>query len=262
MTPDPASRRDNGLVAAEWAALVDVAPRLSAQLLVKLAEAGVAAYVEAAALLDERSLDRLWVDPGRAAAARTVVSALFAGLPVDDDPAALVRPVPRDSAERVLSPPVLLASQRPEAPNDDEIFRQIVAGYAATAPEPPTRRAVREEGDGAAEPPRRRRTDPPAADASIDPLPAWLEPDELEPEAEDHFIPPPPPPLRWFQPRTLLAALGIVLGLLAVFAPALVQLPDSNGSRVLGMVLLASGAGALVWWMRDRTDGPDDGAVV
>jgi hypothetical protein len=266
VSSDPASRRDNGLVAAEWAALVDLDPRLSADLLSRLAEAGVAAYVEPVAL---PALDRLWVDPERADAARTVVSALHAGLDPADDPGR-IRPVPDDDALRALAPPQLAPPEPGPLPLDeDALFHQIVAGYSATAEEPLTRWPAHEDlTDGRPEawPPRRRKSDrvvpPPPPVEPVEALPGWLEPDELEPEEDDHFVPPPPPPVRWFHPRTLLALLGVVLGILAVFVPALLQLPDSNGSRILGTVLMLSGAGGLIWWMRDSFTGPDDGAIV
>src|SRR6476661_3578960 len=107
----PDGRRDNGLQAPEWGALVDVDPRLSEALLDSLAAEGVAAYVEPATDLDswtraaslpKRPLDRLWVDPAQAELARGVVSSEVADLTAllaEDEPGAtaagLVRPVPR-----------------------------------------------------------------------------------------------------------------------------------------------------------------------
>lgn len=295
MSQDPASRRDNGLVAAAWGALVDVDPELSTDLLSRLAAAGVAAYVEPVVL---PALDRLWVDPERADAARLVVRALYADLEPDVDGADLIRPVPDDPQLRSLAPPDLVPNdlapteqapteQAPteRAPTDqaapdpalppavtpldeDALFQEIVAGYSQTAPEPIRRwPAIEDLPDP--QPPRRRKNDQskidqpdPPPPPAVEPIPDWLEPDALEPDEDDHYVPPPPPPLRWFQARTLLATAGIVLGILAIFIPWLIQLPDSNGSRVLGTVLMLSGVGALIWWMRDSFTGPDDGAVV
>ncbi len=61
----------------------------------------------------------------------------------------------------------------------------------------------------------------------------------------------------------MAAVAAVLLGLLVLFAPGVVGLPDSRTYGVAGLVLLGGGATALVWWMRDGDDGgPDDGAVV
>lgn len=291
--PGP-SKRDNGLPSAEWGALVDVDPRLSEALLDSLAAVGVPAYVEPARDIDtvsratthpKRPLDRLWVDPDREGQARDIVSAELADLTTllaEDEPGAtahgLVRPVPRAAAARVLRPPVL--PEPPTGPpvlDDDEMFRQIVAGFAAEAPDPVPRWPVAEDADPVtrSDPPRRRRAD---ADAEPDPdvgtgpgagpprpagLPGWIEPAPVEDEG--HFVPPPPPPLPVVRPRTAGAVLMLLLGLVLLFAPGLVRLSDTSGVLLLGLVLTGGGAFLLVWWMRDAppTDsGPDDGAVV
>ena len=85
----PSGRRDNGLQAADWGALVDLDPRLSEALLSSLASADVPAFVEPAAgsdawtraaQLPDRPLHRLWVDPTKADTARSVVAAEVADL--------------------------------------------------------------------------------------------------------------------------------------------------------------------------------------
>lgn len=304
--PGP-SKRDNGLPSAEWGALVDVDPRLSGALLDSLAAFGVPAYVEPARDVDtvsratthpKRPLDRLWVDPDREGQARDIVSAELADLTMllaEEEPGAtahgLVRPVPRSAAARVLRPPVL--PEPPTAPpvlDDDEVFRQIVAGFAAEAPDPVPRWPVIEDVDptNRSGPHRRRRSDPSAdpsagsgtgagtrpelASPGSDPdaelerpaaLPGWLEPAPIEDEG--HFVPPAPPPLPMIRPRTAGAVLMLLLGLVLVFGPGLVRLSDTSGVLLLGLVLTGGGASLLVWWMRDAppTDsGPDDGAVV
>jgi len=199
--PPGAGRRGNGLPAAEWGALVDLDPRLSEALLSSLAAEGVAAFVEPAAGVDtvsraaslpKRPLDRLWVDPARAEQARVVVTAEVADLSAllaEDEPGAtahgLVRPVPRTAATRVLAPPQLPDPPRRDgapptsgAPaelplDDDEAFRQIIAGFSTeVAPQVPPW-PVAEDLPGAARarpapepgaPPYRRRTDPPRPD--------------------------------------------------------------------------------------------------
>jgi hypothetical protein len=330
MDPSPARgpsphRRGNGLPSADWGALVDLDPRLSEGLLERLAAAGVAAYVEPAGGTPDtlsravqvpgRPLDRLWVDPARADAAREVVGAEVADLSAllgEQEPGAtahgLVQPVPRTAARRVLTPPPLpgppvsRATPPPASPDagaagapsgrpapgpvdDDEAWRLIVEGFdkSADSPVPPwpveedvdarrARPAAGPRADSGAPPaederPRRqlrRRTDPPApVDPKQEALPGWVEPAALPDEGG--YVPPPPPPVPRVQPRKLLAAASIVLGLLLLFAPGVLNQGATTGVGLLGLVLFAGGAGALVWWMRDAppTDrGPDDGAVV
>lgn len=279
--PDPGpSRRSNGLPSAEWGALVDLDPRLSEALLESLAAVGVPAYVEPARDVDtvsratthpKRPLDRLWVDPDRAGQARDVVSAELADLTAllaEDEPGAtaygLVRPVPRTAASRVLTPPVL--PEPPAGPpvlDDDELFRQIVAGFELDGTDEVPRWPANEDLDSPApehrpEPRRRRRTDSPEGE-----LPGWVEPAPIEDEG--HFEPPPAPPVPRLRGRTTAAVAMLLLGLVLLFIPWLVGLSDTNGVLLLGLVLTGGGAGLLVWWMRDAppTDsGPDDGAVV
>ena len=290
-SPDPRGRRANGLAAADWGALVDLDPRLSEGLLERLAQAGVAAYVEPAAAVDTvhravvmpgRPLDRLWVDPSRADSAREVVASEVADLTAllaEDEPGAtahgLVQPVPRNSARRVLSPPVLpqppargtpAAVPGPPPPlSDDDVFAQIVAGFDAEPAGPARHWPAAEDLPVAAPPeqtaPRRRRSDQPAEPPGPA-LPAWMESQAFEDES--HYIPPPPPPVPRIRARTLAALLSVVLGVLVLFAPRVLRLSATQGVALLGMALLAGGAGALIWWMRDSsTDrGPDDGAIV
>ena len=298
-SPTP-GRRSNGLSSAEWGALVDLDPRLSEALLESLAAEGVAAFVEPAAGVDtvsravslpKRPLDRLWVDPARADRARVVVAAEVADLSAllaEDEPGAtaheLVRPVPRTAAVRVLAPPELPDPPRPPAENaqspgplpldDDEIFRQIVAGFATDVADEVPPWPAAEDLDAAAPPPRRTPdpVDPPAsrsrrrtdADADADDaLPGWLEPAALEDDG--HFVPPPPPPVPRVRLRTAGASLLLALGLVLLFVPELVRQQATSGVLLLGLVMTAGGAGLLVWWMRDAPpddSGPDHGAVV
>ena len=291
--PTP-GRRDNGLGSAEWGALVDVDPRLSEALLDSLAAEGVPAYVEPALGIDtvsratthpSRPLDRLWVDPARADLARGVVAGEVADLTAllaEEEPGAtahgLVHPVPRSAAIRVLAPPVLPGRSAPvppavdpplpARPDDDEVFRQIVAGFGTTSSDPVSRWPVAEDLDP--RPPRRtlppgpvtphRRRHDEVTDAA---LPGWLEPDALPDEG--HYVPPPPPPVPRLRLRTVASVALMVLGLMLIFVPGLLRLSDTSGVLVLGMACATGGAALLVHGMRDAppTDrGPDDGAVV
>jgi hypothetical protein len=281
-------RRDNGLQSADWGALVDVDPRLSEALLSKLAEAGVAAYVEPAlgsntftraATHPERPLDRLWVDPERAETAREVVGAEVADLTTllaEQEPGAtahgLVHPVPRSAARRVLPPPVLPA--KPSVDPDEE-FRRIVEGYGrdTSSPVPPWpvsedvepegRRLFPDRPERSADegfPRRRRRTDEPD-----DALPDWVEPEALEDDG--HYVPPPPPPVPRLAPQKIGAVAAVLLGIALLFVPSIVDAFQLSPAGVFffGVTLVLAGSAALIYLMRDAppTDsGPDDGAVV
>jgi hypothetical protein len=274
-------RRSNGLPSAEWGALVDLDPRLSEALLDSLAAEGVAAYVEPArdvdsstraSVLPKRPLDRLWVDPAQADLARGVVTSEVADLSAllaETEPGmtahGLVRPVPRSAATRVLQPPDLPATPAaaPAARDEDELFRQIVAGFAAEAADPVPRWPVSEDLTDQPPPPSptpsRRRTDR----TDDEGLPGWVEPAALEDES--HFEPPAPPKIPRPRPRTVLAFVMVLLGMAVLFAPYQVGLDDSPLFVLLGLLLTTGGAALLVVWMRDAppTDsGPDDGAVV
>jgi hypothetical protein len=141
-------------------------------------------------------------------------------------------------------------------------------------PPPPAPGSASPPGPGAVpDPPQRRRSDPPVT-RSAPPTPPARPPstgagaprDWVAAEAGDddgHFVPPPPPPVPRIRLRTLAAVLAVLLGLVALFVPGLLGLPATSGVGVLGLLLLAGGAGALVWSMHDSPDGgPDDGAVV
>lgn len=266
MTTGQPGRRDNGLAAADWGALVDLDPRLSDSLLERLAGAGVAAYVEPAGGVDtmhrgvtlpDRPLDRLWVDVSRAEAARTVITALGGELDGQD----LVRAVPRGSARRVLAPPKLGPAHDPT--QDDAAFQQIVEGFHTSSSDPVPSWPV-EEDVGLSTTPDTPTVEPPPHRRRRDDLPDWVEPEEIEPDEDDHYVPPPPPPLKRFKVTTVVFVGAVLLGVIAAFTPGLVGLPDGNDSRLLGMLLIAAGAGMLVLSLHEGSsdDDPDDGAVV
>jgi hypothetical protein len=129
---------------------------------------------------------------------------------------------------------------RPEPGDEDAAWRDIVAHYG-------DRPALDEE------PPPERPPAPPA-DEPRD----WVEPDE-----EDHFVPPPPAPV----PRPTGIRLAAWLGLFGAPALALVlivlgvTLPSWIG--LLLITWFVGGFGYLVATMRkDAGDGWDDGAVL
>ena len=264
-----------------------------------------------ATVLPKRPLDRLWVDPAQADVARGVVSSEVADLTAllaEEQPGmtahGLVRPVPRTAATRVLPPPELperptrLSAERlepqpqpqPEAGSeagsgsesppatlsDDEIFRQIVAGFDDEVADPVARWPVAEDlgeqaGDRRSDPAPHRADDTekapkPAADndtTNEGELPDWVEPAALEDHG--HYVPPPPPPFPKLRLRTLGALLMCLVGLVLLFIPFRVGLSDDVITTLFGLVLLTGGAALLVASMRDAPStgsGPDDGAVV
>lgn len=310
--PDPPSpsgrgRRSNGLPATDWGALVDLDPRLSEALLASLGAAGVAAYVEPARGEDTfsraaqhppRPLDRLWVDPGHADAARQVVTAEVADLTsllAETDPGAtahgFVHAVPRTAAARVLPPPTLpdppakqprpgkpetpSSSGSPEPDDPDEAWRQIVEGYhreaaGPVAPwpvsedlDPPTRPHLPSRPERTGEPPAASAPPPAPAPGSRSDLPGWVEPAALDDEG--HYVPPPPPPVPRLAPKKIAAALTLLVGFVLMFAPGLLLQPSTSGVAIFGMLLTVGGAAAMIYLMRDAPpadSGPDNGAVV
>ncbi len=157
---------------------------------------------------------------------------------------------------------------------DDELFRQIVAGFAEGSSDPvprwPVSEDVGEEGrqaggertHGSDEGPR-----PPYAGSTELPeeqgLPGWLEPEPVEDDG--HFVPPEPPRVPRPRARTVIATLILLAGLAVLFVPFRVGLDDSSVSMLLGMVMTGGGAALLVTGMRDAPGGdddPDGGAVV
>jgi len=129
--------------------------------------------------------------------------------------------------------------------DEDELFKQIVAGFGDVPEAEPSSRPTAESADPQPE----------------EGLPGWLEPDAL---ADDgHYVPPPPPKVPRFRVRTIAATLMVLLGLVILFAPGVVGLDNSSIYLLIGLMLAGGGAGLLISWMRDAPpDDVDDGAVV
>lgn len=274
--------RSNGLVAAAYAPIADLDPRVATSLLDDLAELGIAAYAKpvepSTSVGFERSdfrvsvRDRLYVDVSASAQVRDLVAAQDQDLVYD---------------------------------NDDLAWAQLVAGFdqpldTAVAPWPPQEdvdatpeSAVEGDGAGSSEgfPFTDRRREHgwtglsrrlPPADAAP---PAYSETGDAEQEQEpqhrrrddsqaespgvveqDHlFVPDPPPPLPKLAPYKQLAWMGLIGGpalllfsaLLGVLLPVWVMLP-----AVLGFI---GGFVTLIVTMDQRNDGDwssGNGAVV
>jgi hypothetical protein len=287
-------RRDNGLVAAQYAPAGDVDPRVGEHLLDVLALEGIAAYlrpssdlhpVTRSTLLPKLPTDRLYVDRAHVGTARAYLARLAREERESEAHAAEAR-----AAEQTRTAHTVEArtdatngedddsAQRPE-PTADEVelaFAEIVAGYGRTAP-PPRLRRIDDSDDIDAVPTVDQRPVQPAPQPygrSAEPAeqPSLL--DGLDtfgaglPDAEDEqFVPPEPPPV----PRpSLPAALGVIgmVGGLAVFLkPDLLPFLADRIAMFLGFAAVVSGFGTLIWRLRPGDDDedqadPDDGARV
>ena len=241
--------RGNGLTAASYVALADLAPPVADALLETLRREAIAAYaapaadrpVVAPATRALRPLDRVYVDRAASARARVV---LTAELP------RLIAAARQGRAE----------TDEPDVPTvDDEVWAQIVAAYEAS--------------DVATEPQRRwpasEDVDPPAASTPASPAPLLSAPADdartqpaRESDEGEHYVPPPPPPLPRLDPLGK-AAWSAVLGAPALLLVALLLGLPLDGWLGAGLVaLFAGGFITLVARMKDRDDGWDDGAVV
>jgi hypothetical protein len=273
-------RRDNGLVAAEYAPAGDVDPRVGEHLLDVLALDGIAAYlrpstdlhpVTRSTLLPSRPTDRLYVDRAHVATARDYLSRLAA------------------DAERAEQ-----TAQHPTAElTGDEIeaaWAEIVAGYQVTAdrgegppisPVPPTGQTPTGQtptGQTSAEPTpaehkeakeeekevryyRLTRAEEPSLLDGLDTFGADLPDDDSE-----TFTPPVPPPVPRPSMPTALAVLGIVGGLAVFLQPELLSFLSPSLSLFLGFTAIVTGFGTLVWRLRPGDDedeeDPDQGAKV
>jgi hypothetical protein len=232
--PRPPERRGNGLSAPHYAAVADLDPRVAGELLGKLREAGVAAYVSPTPgrvggyrelQLPSRPTDRLFVASDETETARRLVAA----------------------ETGATSTPV----------DEQQAFAQIVASYDEQG-DPGERSWPDSEdvpvvsGRPLASP---RRFSEPA------PFRSWSPPTD---PLDEHFVPPAPPPLPRFRRTTAWAVLALVGGALLLIVPSLLGHPVGPGLSLLGVVGIVGGFLALVWGMRDHHDdsGSDDGARV
>lgn len=251
-------RRDNGLVAAEYAAAGDVDPRVGEHLLDVLALDGIAAYlrpssdlhpVTRTAHLPDRPTDRLFVDRTYLATARDYLARLAADSKAEEDV--------------------------------DHAWAQIVASFNAEVEQPqrswPSVEDVPDEGPerrgGAnltrpASGPSTYRTGSPSPEEGslldgLDSFGAGL-PDESD-GSDEGYTPPPPPPLPRPSLATVLGVLGVVGGLIVFLNPALLPIAEST-ALILAFGAIMAGFVTLVLRLRpgddDEDEDPDDGARV
>jgi len=261
-------RRDNGLVAAEYAAAGDVDPRVGEHLLDVLALDGIAAFlrpstdmhpVTRSSTLPGRPTDRLYVDRGHLATARDYL----AGLAGENDPP--------DAA------PQASAREATAADNVDDAWAEIVAGFDAEADPPrrpwPDAEEISNSGPlrwGTAPGRQPARTGPATPDVGAPEEPSLL--DGLDtfgadlPDDEDGYTPPAAPPVPRPSLPAALAVAGIVFGLILFLRPDL--LPTSESVAMLtGFTAIIAGFATLVWRLRpgdedDEDPDPDQGARV
>jgi hypothetical protein len=264
-------RRDNGLVAAEYAAAGDVDPRVGEHLLDVLALDGIAAYlrpstdlhpVTRSSSLPARPTDRLYVDRLHLATARSYLARLNepSGGPAEPSQA------PPDEPSVAAGPEDL-----------DEAWAEIVAGYNDEVDPPHRSWPAAEDVPDVATADSRPEPVPPAAALTLtSPTihPAADEPSLLDgldtfgaglPDTdEEGYTPPPPPPVPRPSLPTALSIVGIIGGLIVFLRPDV--LPVAEGTAmVVGFIAIVAGFATLVWRLRpgDSDDiDPDDGARV
>jgi len=258
-------RRDNGLVAPEYAAAGDVDPRVGEHLLDVLALEGIAAYlrpstdlhpVTRSSTLPGRPTDRLYVDRDHLATARGHLAHL---------------------AEDIREADVDAAGMTAGTDDVDAAWAKIVAGFDAEV-EPPVQSwpAAEEAPETGPDkggpavsrlPPLRGARALPRADPSDEPsLLDGLETFGADlPDPDDEgYTPPAPPPLPRPSMPAALGIAGIVGGLIIFLRPNL--LPMGQGIALLaGFAAIVAGFVTLIGRLRpgdDEEDDPDDGARV
>jgi len=284
-------RRDNGLVAAEYASAGDVDPRVGEHLLEVLALEGIAAYlrpttdlhpVTRSSTLPNRPTDRLYVDRQHLGTARGYVDSLAAdaaGRPVAD----------RRDAEGRRGAAAPDESGGPASARDVEAeWAKIIASYDTEVDEPSRSWPSAEElpagppdrdSDGAAHGdsdgtgagptpapplggwslPRAAPVDQPSLLDGLDTFGA-----DLTDEDDEGYTPPAPPPLPRPSLPTVLGVVGVVGGLIVFLRPDLLPMAEST-ALLAGFAAIVAGFVTLVWRLRPGDDGdddPDNGAKV
>ncbi|HSA52776.1 MAG TPA: hypothetical protein VLH10_22040 [Yinghuangia sp.] len=289
--------RGNGLDAESYKPLTDLDPEYADDMLDTLRAAGVAAYLTP--LDHEPDLLRLWVDAAATSRARGLLrtrreawaaaeekaDAEGSGTAEGDDAAG------REGAEARAStvadgdasgaPPGTAAGTA--APDEDELWAQIVAGFDTEVADPVPRWPVAEDvdpgggptaaggrksgnvtrpGDGSF---RVGITTPGPRDWSpADDHPRDEEPDELDEDPDEHFVPPPPPPLPKTDAATKIAWAAMLGGPLFLLGAVLLGRPIGEWTTFAAIAACGGGFIALVSRLRrdHDEDDPDDGAVV
>lgn len=283
--------RGNGLDAESYKPLTDLDPEYADDMLAVLRTEGVAAYVTP--LDDEPDLLRLWVDAAATSRARALLrerreaweeaedaaeetAGAAAGTAPEaaaDTPADTVKAAADDAA------PAAGTSAGTAAPDEDELWAQIVAGFDTEVADPVPRWPVAEDVEPGSAGGRKGGNVTRAGDGSFrvgiatpgprdwspaEGRPQDDEPDELDEDPEEHFVPPPPPPLPKTDTATKMAWLALLGGPLFLLAVVLLGRPIGEWTTFAAIATCGGGFVALVSRLRrDRDeDDPDDGAVV
>ncbi|WP_238015119.1 DUF308 domain-containing protein [Dactylosporangium sp. AC04546] len=266
-------RRDNGLVAQEYAVVGDVDPRVGEHLLDVLAAGGIAAYLQPATdlhpvtrttTLPARPTDRLYADRDHLATARDYLTQLTS-VPEQHIP-------PAEAAQPATGGPEQQEAKTSRK-SDDETFASIIAGFHTTVDPTSAPWPAAEDLDSST---------PAVADMDNEPAPrsSLRRPSEsvdrslldsldtfgadLPDEEDEGYTPPPPPPLPRFAPATVLAVLGLVAGLVLLFWPDLLPL-GAQTTLFLGFAAVLAGFVTLILRLRpgdEEDDDPDNGARV
>jgi hypothetical protein len=183
-----------------------------------------------------RLADRLWVDAGAVVRAREVLAA--------EVPERSGDRFPVGPGDRFPVGPDRSVGPADRSPADEEdVWRELVAAYAAPVTDPVPPWPVYEDLDG-----------PPASPPVL-----------AAPPDEDHFVPPPPGPGPVIDRASRLAWLVLLVSVAVLIGPAVLGHPVSAGLAVLAGLAVVGAFGTLVYRMRDRPppdSRPDDGAVV
>jgi hypothetical protein len=261
-------RRDNGLVAQQYALVGDVEPRIGEHLLDVLAAGGIAAYLQSTALYadsDHLSTAREYLDQATGGATRTT------GSPVPP------RQAGDRSADTGADTGTGTGTGRDDEPVDeDAAWASIVAGYELTVD--PTARpwpAAEEVGTSAARPVemdtepgppvhglrRASEDDQVSLLDGLDTFGAHLPDDE---DSDEGYTPPPAPPLPRISTPAILSLIAITFGVLLFFWPSLLPV-GQNAVLVLAFGSVLAGFIGLIWRLRpgdEEDNDPDQGARI
>jgi hypothetical protein len=257
-------RRDNGLIAAEYAVAGDVDPRIGEHLLDVLAAGGIAAYLQPStdlhpvtrtASLPARPTDRLYVDRTHLNTAQDYLQQVGADSDraADPDLDAVWRDIVAGYDVRV--DPTAHPWPAVEDVESNDGSAQPVAGSAeaSDAPQPP--HGERSRVETAAGP----RDEPSLLDG-LDTVGA-----DLPDEDDEGYTPPPAPPLPRISRAAALALIAIGAGLVLFIWPDLLPL-GADTVLLVGFAAILTGFVTLVWRLRsgdgDEDDDGDDGARV
>jgi hypothetical protein len=263
-------RRDNGLVAQEYAVVGDVDPRIGEHLLDVLAAGGIAAYLQPATdlhpvtrttTLPARPTDRLYADREHLGTAREYLTQLT----VPEQPSG------DETGLAFLSG----HGEASSGSTDEDAWASIVAGYhePIDPSDVPWPEAEDVDGPGmgvadmdtepAPRHPIRNARDTIDQSSLLDGLDTFGAdlPDE---DDDEGYTPPPPPPLPRISAPAIVAIVALLVGLLLFFWPSLLPLRQ-NVTLFLAFAAVLAGFVALIWRLRpgdEEDDDPDNGARV